>query len=54
MDEPTVDDENSYNNEDTIKMNDDINIGDLPNCTTQELAQALNGHFSLVHKRFAP
>ena len=49
-----IKDDKSYQHEDTIRMNDDIRVGDLPNCTTEELVQALNGHFSLVHKKFAP
>ena len=44
----------AYNHEDTFHLSDDIRVGDLPNCTTAELVEALNGHFSLVHKKFAP
>ena len=46
--------DNSYQHQNPIQMNDDIPVGDLPNCTTFELVQALNGHFSLVQERFAP
>ena len=51
---PRIKTKNPYNQEDTFHMNDDIRVGDLPDCTTAELVQALNGHFSLVHKTFAP
>ena len=30
-----------------------VHIGDLPDCSTQEMIEALDGHFSMVHERFA-
>ena len=46
-----IDRETTHEN---INMNYDTSIENLPNCTTKEMIQALNGHFSLVHKKFAP
>ena len=48
------DEVNVNNSHDDIRVGDDIRIGELPNCTTEEMVQALNGHFSLVQKKFAP
>ena len=42
------------NNAVPIRISDDIGIGDLPDCSTGELIQVLNGHFSLVHRKYAP
>ena len=30
-----------------------VNIGALPDCTTQEMLQAINGHLSLIHEHLA-
>ena len=30
-----------------------MHIGELPDCSTQEMIEALDGHFSMVHERFA-
>ena len=30
-----------------------IHIGKLPDCSTQEMVEALDGHFSMRHERFA-
>ena len=38
----------------TIQMFEDTDVGYLPDCTTKEMLQALNGHLSLVHANFAP
>ena len=32
---------------------DDVHMGRLPNCTTAQMIQALDGHFSMVQERFA-
>lgn len=32
---------------------DDVHMGKLPNCTTAQMIQALDGHFSMVQERFA-
>ena len=32
---------------------DDVHMGRLPNCTTGQMIQALDGHFSMVQERFA-
>ena len=32
---------------------DDVHMGKLPNCTTAEMIEALDGHFSMVQERFA-
>ena len=32
---------------------DDVHMGQLPNCTTAQMIQALDGHFSMVQERFA-
>ena len=47
-DEPKI----TYSHDD-IRVGDDIKVGELPNCTTEEMVEALNGHFSLVQKKFA-
>lgn len=52
-----VETENSYENQSqggTIDIFDDIKVGDLPDCTTRQMVEALNGHLSLVHANFAP
>ena len=37
-----------------IPIFNDIKVGDLPDCTTTQMVEALNGHLSLVHANFAP
>ena len=37
----------------TINMFDEIEVGELPSCSTKEMIFALNGHFSLVHAYYA-
>ena len=38
----------------TINMFGKAEVGELPSCSTKEMVDALNGHFSLVHAHFAP
>ena len=38
----------------TIQMFEDEEVGDLPDCTTAEMLEALDGHLSLVHSNYAP
>ena len=38
----------------TIQMFEDTEIGNLPDCNTSQMLEALDGHMSLVHSNFAP
>ena len=38
----------------TINMFGKTQVGELPSCSTKEMVEALNGHFSLVHAHFGP
>ena len=42
----------SQDEEDPIILKN-MHIGELPDCSTQEMIEALDGHFSMVHERFA-
>ena len=38
----------------TIQMFEDTEVGDLPDCNTSQMLEALDGHLSLVHSNYAP
>ena len=38
----------------TIQMFEDEEVGDLPDCSTEDMLVALDGHLSLVHSNYAP
>ena len=35
-------------------MFEDTEVGDLPDCNTSQMLEALDGHLSLVHSNYAP